>query len=324
MMKSTSENMDNVERLLTDLWKNIKYYQIGSLQLGIKHPLEWHVAYVTPTNKALIIIAHTPAKSLDPSKSISTKCNKRNDGTYYISFQLTEKSQEGVFISMCSNLIEYSSGAETEADALDLVEARYRQWRRLMEYQNIAMLSDEKRRGLIGELLYFKRIIEEGKSAGDALAGWVGPDGADQDFVYNERWREVKTTGISSDRISIHSIEQLGEEGDEGDLIVFRVDPSAPEAEGAFTLRKLVHEIIKMFGGDIVNIELFTDKLSSVGYIDMEAYDKYPYKYFKDEAYIVNADFPRLTRAHIRPEIIKCEYIISISSIDNWKRSKAL
>lgn len=321
MMKRTSEYMDNVEKILTDSWRSIKYYRTGSLQLGIKHPLEWHVAYETPTNKALVIIAHSPAKSIDPSKSISTQCNKRNDGTYYISFQLTEKSQEDVFISMCSNLIEYSSGADTEINALNMVEMRYRQWRRLMEYKNIAMLSDEKRRGLIGELLYLKRIIEEGKPATDAIAGWVGPDGADQDFVFNERWREVKTTGLSSDKVSIHSIEQLGDEGDEGDLIIFRVDPSAPEAEDAFTLRKLVHDIIKMMNGSLTDIELFTDKLSSIGYIDMEAYDKYPYKYFKDERYIVNANFPRLTRTSIRPEITKCEYTISISSIDNWKRS---
>ena len=313
--------MDNIEKILTDSWRSIKYYRTGSLQLGIKHPLEWHVAYETPTNKALVIIAHNPVKSIDSSKSISTQCNKRNDGTYYISFQLTEKSQEDVFISMCSNLIEYSSGADTEINALNMVEMRYRQWRRLMEYKNIAMLSDEKRRGLIGELLYLKRTIEEGKPAPDALAGWIGPDGADQDFVFDERWREVKTTGLSSDKVSIHSFEQLGDEGDEGDLIIFRVDPSAPEAEDAFTLRKLVHDIIKMLNGSLTDIELFTDKLSSIGYIDMEAYDKYPYKYFKDETYVVNANFPRLTRTNIRPEITKCEYTISISSIDNWKRS---
>lgn len=313
--------MDNVEKILTDAWNNIKYYKMGWLQLSIKHPLEWHVAYETPTNKALVIIAHHPVYNIDPSKSITTLCNKRADGSYYISFQLTEKMQEEVFISMCSNLIEFSKEANTETEALNMVERRYRQWRRLMEYKNLAMLSDEKRRGLIGELLYLKRIIESGKAVSDALAGWVGPDGADQDFVYDKRWREIKTTGLSSDRISIHSIEQLGVEGDQGDLIVFRVDSSAPEAEGAFTLRKLVKDIIKIFDGALPDIELFTEKLNSVGYIDLEAYDNYSYKYFKDDTYNVDSNFPRLTRNNVRPEITKCEYMLSISSIDSWKRS---
>ena len=321
MKKWTNEIMESVEKILNDSWKSIKNYQTGWLRIGIKHPLEWHVAYETPTNKALVIIAHHAAKNLDPSKSITTLCNKRADGTYYISFQLTEKTQEDVFISMCSNLIEFSSGANTETEALNMVEMRYRQWRRLMEYKNLAMLSDEKRRGLIGELLYLKRIIETGKPIGDALAGWVGPDGADQDFVFDKRWREIKTTGLSSDKISIHSIEQLGDKNDQGDLIIFRVDPSAPEAEGAFTLRELVRDIDKMLGGNLAYIECFTDKLSSVGYIDMDVYDKYPYQYFKDETYNVDSDFPRLTRSEMRPEITKCEYVLSISSIDNWKRS---
>ncbi len=315
-----SDNMDNIEKILTETWKSIRSFKTGSLQLGINHPLEWHVAYETPTNKALVIIAHHPIKHIDSSKSINTQCNPRNDGTYYISFQLTERTQEDVFISMCSNLIEFSMEAASEIEALKMVEMRYKQWRRLMENRNLAILSDEKRRGLIGELLYLKRIITAGKPIPDALAGWVGPDGADQDYIYDERWREIKTTGLSSDRISIHSIEQLGEEGDNGDLVVFRVDPSAPEAEGAFTLRKLVHDIIRMFGGSLADVEVFTSKLNTVGYIDMEIYDKFPYKYFNDVTYDVDSTFPRLIRSRIRPEITKCEYTISISSIDSWKR----
>ena len=320
MQKRMSDNMQNVESVLRENWENIKYYKMVSLQLGIDHPLQWHVAYITATSKALIIVAHHPVKGIDSSRSIHAVCNKRTDGTYYISFQLTEKTQEDVFISMCSNLIEYSSEARGEVDALHMVEARYRQWRRLMEYRNLAMLADEKRKGLIGELLYLKKIITEGKAPTDALAGWVGPTGSDQDFVYDKKWREIKTTGLSSDKISIHSIEQLGEKGDQGDLVIYRVDACAPEAEGAFTLRGLVHEIIRLLGGELSSIEEFSMKLSSVGYIDMDVYDSFPYQYHRDETYVVNDTFPRLTRNDIRQEIIKCEYVLSISSIGNWKQ----
>ena len=288
--------MDNAEKILLDAWTSIKSFHTGWLQLGIEHPLEWHVAYETPTNKALVIIAHFPATNIESSRSITTACRKRQDGSYYISFQLIESSQEDVFISMCSNLIQYSARASSEAKALSMVESRYRQWRRLMEHnKNKAILSDTNRRGLIGELLYLKRIIEGGKTASSALAGWVGPDGADQDFVYDERWREIKTTGLSSDSITIHSIEQLGNETTQGDLVIFRVDPSAPEAEGAFTLRQLVRDIIRLQHGVLADIELFTDKLSSIGYIDMEAYDKFSYKYFKDDTYNIDSSFPRLS-----------------------------
>lgn len=312
--------MENISQILKQSWKNIKFYQTGSLQLGITHPLEWHVAYETPTNKALIIIANEPIDMLDSSKSINTVCHKREDGKYYISFQLIENSQEDVFISMCSNLIEYSNEALTEKDALNKVAFRYKQWRRLMEHRNQAILSDEKRRGLIGELLFLKSVIEDEKPLQNALAGWVGPDGADQDFVYNGIWREIKTTGISSDQISIHSFEQLGEKSNIGELYIYRVDSCAPETPNAFTLRGLIKLLMRKFNGDIGLIEDFTVKLNAVGYVDMEVYDKYTYKFDRRDVYDVNATFPRIVRADIRPEIIKVEYVLSISSIDNWKR----
>ncbi len=312
--------MENITSILRESWNNIKFYETGSLQLGIKHPLEWYVAYETPTNKALIILAHQAIDSLESSKSISTVCRKREDGMFYISFLLTENSQEDVFISMCGNLIDFSADALSEKDALKKVAFRYRQWRRLMEYCNIAILSDEKRRGLIGELLYLKQIIENQKPVVDALNGWVGPDGADQDFVYDGVWREIKTTGLSSDQISIHSLEQLGNHSDHGALFIYRVDSCAPETEGAFTLRKLVNEIVVMLDGDLSNIESFTEKLNEVGYIDMPVYDTFFYKYYKNDRYDVDETFPRITRNDLRSEIVKCDYILSISSIEDWKR----
>lgn len=312
--------MENISQILKEAWENIKSYETGSLQLGIPHPLEWHVAYETPTNKALIIIAHKPAVSFDSSKSINTVCHKRDDGTYYISFQLIENSQEDVFISMCSNLIEYSSDALTEKDSLNKVSIRYKQWRKLMEHRNQAILSDEKRRGLIGELLYMKSIIEESKSMSEAIAGWVGPDGADQDFVYDGLWREIKTTGLSSDQISIHSLEQLGNRNEVGELHIYRVDSCAPEAKDAFTLRGLISYFVKMCGSDLVLIESFTNKLNAIGYVDMEIYDNYPYKYFQSDVYDVDETFPRICRNDVRTEIIRTEYVLSISSIDGWKR----
>ncbi len=187
-------NGKNTEESLRKLWENIKVYEKGSLKIGINHPLDWYVAYETPTNKALVIISNYPIESVESSKSINFMCNKRSEGDYYISFQLIEKSQEDVFISMCSNLIDYSSNADSELEALKKVEHRYRQWRKLMEHKNLAILSDEKRRGLIGELLYLKKMLDNDMKASDAINGWVGPDGADQDFVYDGTWREVNTT----------------------------------------------------------------------------------------------------------------------------------
>ena len=312
--------MSNIEQILKDAWETVKGFDNGSIQLGIEHILNWFVTYETPTNKALIVISHYPIDRIEPSKCINTTCRKRHDGTYYISFQLTEKTQEDIFIVMCSNIIRYSSSALSEKDATIRIASRYNQWRKLMEHRNLAILSDEKRRGLIGELLYLKEIIRSGKPLPDALSGWVGPDGADQDFVYDGCWREIKTTGLSSDKITIHSLEQLGLESNNGLLFIYRVDSCAPEQDGAFTLRGLVASITNLLNENYELVEQFTTKLNSVGYIDLEVYDSFPYKFFNFAQYDVNDDFPRIIRKDVRPEILNCEYDISISSIDKWRK----
>lgn len=300
-------------------WENIDYFRGGALQLDIEHPLEWHVGYETPSNKALIIISNIAINNVESSRSINETCNKRKDGRYYISFQLTDSTQEEVFIYMCSDLINYSLHANTEREAINRVESRFSQWRRLMEKRHSEILSGSKRKGLIGELLYLKHQIEKGLSNTVAIKGWVGPDGADQDFVYDQLWREIKTTTQSSDEVSIHSLEQLGKEDEYGKLIVYRVDSCAPEAENAFTLRSLVKHIYTLLNDDYAAIELFTIKLNNAGYIDLEVYDSFPYKLYGTEVYDVNEEFPRIVRSNVRSEIIECSYSISLSAIANWK-----
>lgn len=312
--------MDNVEKKLKESWQRIKSYEEGAVKLGIPHLLEWYVAYETPVDKALVIISKTPIEDLDSSKSISTTCRKREDGCYYISFRLTERVQEDVFINMCSNLIEYSSNALSEVESLKKVSYRFKQWQRLMQYQNKAILSDERRRGLIGELLYLQETMDNNVPVDVAIKGWVGPDGADQDFVYDKKWREIKTTGLASDKITISSIEQLGGIDDFGELVVYKIDSCAPEMEGAFSLRDLVKRVSMYFNRYLELNDMFNEKLCSVGYIDLEIYDKYPYKFFDREIYDVDDRFPRITRQDIRPEIVLCSYSLSLSSINNWKR----
>lgn len=312
--------MKDIEKILNEAWNSINYYQGGSLQIGVDSILEWYVAYHSHSAKELAIVSRSPIYGIESSKSIIASCNKRNDGRFYISFQLVENAEKDVFMTMCANLIEYSADAKNEKEAIKKVASRYKQWRRLMEKRHSGILSDEKRRGLLGELFYLMKILQSGKGKKEALAGWVGPDGADQDFVYNGKWREIKSTDAASDKLTIHSLEQLGTKKDTGELIVYRIDRCAPETTGAMTLRKMVHIIGDILGDDPALVERYYEKLSTVGYIDMDIYEQYPYKYSRHEMYDVNETFPRITRMEIRAEVANCQYIISIPAINGWKR----
>ena len=312
----------NTEEKLKELWNSIDYYNGGSLQLNIHHPLEWHVAFISEKQKAIVIISKELPKGFETSKSILIQTTKRLDGRYATSLILTEKNQEQVFISMSANLINYSESALSEKESLKRVVFRFRQWQRLMAYKRLALMSQEAKKGLVGELFYLRKVIQDGKDIHIAVDGWVGPNREDQDFVYSDGWHEIKTTGVSSEEVKISSVEQLGDNDSEGELVIERVDKCAPESTDAFSLNDAVSELLNLIKTDDMVVDTFIAKLNCLGYISLPEYDKDKYKYSGEEVYLVRNGFPRITRADLRSEITNCKYNLSIAAIAEWKKAK--
>ena len=311
--------MNDYEQELREKWDSISYQQGGSLELGIKHPLEWHVGYFTPEAKSIVIVSDAPIDKIDSSKSIQTSCKPRKDGKYATSLTLKSREQEDVFVTMCGDIIRFSSIEDDQSHSLAKVAKRYSAWLKLLQHENDALLSASAQKGLIGELLYLKCRIESGLSPLDALAGWVGPDGADQDFVYTDGWHEVKTTGVASTEITISSVEQLDNTAP-GELVVMRVDKSAPAQTGAFTLYKLVHQIIRMIDSNVGATDSFVLRLASVGYIDMPEYDKQTFVFSSMNVYSVDQTFPRLVRSKLPVEITNSSYTLNLPSLSSWMK----
>ena len=311
--------MTSYEKELRDKWNRINYYHGGTLQLGVIHPLEWHVGYLSPETKALIAVIDEPVSNMESSKSVIASCKPRLDGQYALSLTLLLREQEDVFITMCGDIIEYSSDAGDRKTSLKKVLGRYGAWINLLRHRSSALLGINAQKGLVGELLYLKETIERGMEPWKAIAGWVGPDGADQDFSYENGWHEIKTVGASSSEITISSVEQLDSIID-GELIVTRVDKCAPEQAGAFTLYKLVHRIVSMINSDPAAVNDFFLKLGSAGYIDMQEYDKQSYVFSSKQAFKVDSTFPRFQRSQLKTEVVNIKYILSIPSLTQWMK----
>ncbi|MHD0314919.1 PD-(D/E)XK motif protein [Fusobacterium varium] len=310
--------MRSKEKELKEKWDIINYYSGGAMKLSVNHPLEWYVRYATPEHKSVVIVSQKAIKKIDSSKCIDASCNQRKDGKYAISFTLMDRKQEDVFITMAGDIIEYSN-VDTDDIALLKVLRRYNAWLKLLDHKSNAVLGSNTQKGLIGELLFLKERIEMGMLLSTALAGWVGPEGADQDFVYANCWYEIKSTGVSSAEISISSVEQL-DRNDEGELVVYRIDKCAPDQPKSFTLYGLVHEVIDLISRHDENPDELILKLGSVGYIDMKEYDKQYFSVFSKQVYSVNDSFPRIRRTDIPIEITNMEYQIDIPSIKSWEK----
>jgi len=311
--------MNNYENELRLKWNSINYHNGGSKQLNIEHSLEWHVRYADRNHKCLVIVSESPVDSIASSKSIEATCNLRNDGRYAITFTLIDRDQEDVFITMSCDIIKFSKADSQPQESLKLVLRRYSAWLKLLDHKRSAFLSAGAQKGLLAELVFLKECIELGIKPCDAIEGWVGPDGADQDFVYNDGWHEIKATGVSSSKVTITSVEQLSNSS-VGELVIFRIDKCVPTQPGALTLYNTVHTLMGMMSADINAIDSFVLKLGAVGYIDMDEYAKQYFSISAKQSYTVNDSFPKIVRSNLPIEIINVEYQIDIPSLNRWAK----
>lgn len=299
-------------------WESISYYDGGYIQVKIKHALDWHIGYKEISQKTLVIVSEKEPELLQTSKSIAVFKGRRMDGGWALSFTLMRVEQNSVFELLCADLISYSQSAENENVALALTAKRYKQWNKLLEYQQKNLMDESSRKGLLGELIYLCSVLDRGYPLLAAVQGWVGPDGGDQDFVYTDGWHEVKSVGISASSVTISSLEQM-DNSDPGELVVMFIDKCAPEHSGAVSLGEQVDLILTRVREDGDALSQLESKLMRSGYIDLPDYREQKYICSGRARFSVDTDFPRLTANNVMPQIIATQYSISLAGIEDWR-----
>lgn len=303
---------------LHDKWKSINFFDGGYIQVEATHPLEWYIGYKEINQKSLLLISKAEPELLPSSKSILVSKGQRTDGRWALSIVLMRPEQDSVFELLCADIIDFSVPARDEKEALRLTYKRFRQWSKLLEHEHKSLMDERRRKGLIGEITFLREAISAGYPVLEAVQGWVGADGADQDFIYSDGWHEIKTVGVSADSVNISSLEQLNCD-EPGEIVVMRVDKCAPEYKDAFSLAEAVEKVQAMVRDDADASMLLENKLAYYGYIDLPEYREQKYYYSGKQRFAVNKDFPRLTAASVPSQIIGVQYTISLAGIENWK-----
>lgn len=310
--------MRTTPEILQRKWSSIDYKNGGFLQLDTQHPIEWHIGYQSISQKTLLLVCAMEIGAFESSKSMAVTRRKREaDNRWTLSFELIRNEQEDVFAIFCSDIIEHSRSVSSEKEALELVISRYKQWSRLLESQKSGVMDENSRKGLFGELLFLRERIEESDSALTAIQGWVGADGADQDFIYENSWYEIKSVGVSARKVTISSIEQLECAG-EGELVIMRIDKTAPDKVGALSLNDAVRQICGMLSDASGSLDLFRSKLSAYGYIDLKEYSEQKYCYSGSQRYGISDNFPRIIRKNIPTQVESLHYELGVSSLSEW------
>ena len=303
---------------LREKWRSAEsckdaYYRIGSF-----HNLEWHLGHRDVGERALMLLSPVEMTLLPSSKSISVTKGYREDGYWTLSFVLSEKTQEEVFETLCADLINFSQGGSSQKQVLSRLAKRYHQWNLLLAHQKSGLLSESERKGLFGELTYLSFILKQGNSPQKSIQGWVGPDGADQDFVYADGWYEIKSVGAAAECVTISSLQQLDSELP-GKLVVMRIDKCAPEHQKGKSLLSLVHEILDIIQTSPDAIALFESKLMNYGFIALPDYAEYKYHFSGVLSYNVDEAFPRLTAKNVPIQVSSVQYTVSLAGIEAWK-----
>lgn len=306
--------------LLEKQWSSINYTDGGFLQIDTQHPLEWYIGYQSVNQRTLLLVCDIEVGPIESSKSMIVGRRRReSDNRWTLSFELLRSEQQGVFSILCCDMIEHSRLAFTEAEALKMVIGRYKQWSKLLETQRNALMNENRRKGLLGELLFLEKQITSSDSGLVAVQGWIGADGADQDFVYHDGWFEIKSVGASAVSVTISSLEQLDCAND-GELVIKRIDKTSPEQVGAFSLNDVVRRISSNLIGNTEALDLFRAKLCAYGYIDLQEYSEQKFICSGTQRYLVNESFPKLTRENVPPQITAVHYELDLPSLAGWRK----
>ncbi|MCL1882662.1 MAG: PD-(D/E)XK motif protein [Defluviitaleaceae bacterium] len=312
-MKITPEILENQ-------WSSINYRDGGFLQINVSHPLEWHIGYLSITQRTLLLVSDSEIAQIDSSKSMAVSRRRREtDNRWTLSFELLRSEQQGVFAILCCDIIEHSRLVANEKEALKLVIQRYKQWSKLLETQRSGLMSEQSRKGLLGELLFLESRITTSGFLLSVIQGWAGADSADQDFVYPDGWFEVKSINLSSATVTISSLEQL-DCVESGALVIQRIEKAAPDKSGSFSLNEVVYRIFALLAGESDALDLFRAKLSAYGYIDLQEYSEQKYIHAETILYCVDESFPKLTAKDVSPQIVSAHYELNLPSLSDWRK----
>ena len=292
--------------------------QRGYLQrLDPNHPMDFFIGVSEKGYDELALITTIEPARLMSSKALEVEKGIRKDGRWATQVYSLENENQDIFARFCLDLVECSRNCKDEADGLSSVTKRYLAWQKLFARIK-ETLPIKTLKGIVGELDFARILIDHAFSKDDVMAGWIGPDGADRDFVMPKAWYESKAISTGKDRINISSLNQL-ETDTEGYLTTILVDESASTDPHAFSVKKFVDDFRDLLSDAPEAADIFEQKLVSVGYIDKPAYENIFFTKGSRDYYKVNSTFPRLVTNNVSPEIIAATYDLSIAGIQAWK-----
>lgn len=298
-------------------WDDLRSQKGFIQRLDPSHPLNFFIGINEKGYDQIILITSAEPVQMSSSKALDVEKNVRKDGKWATQISLVDRNNQEIFARLCVDLVETSYSSKSEYDGLSKVTARFMAWQKLFA-KSQEILSMSVLKGLVGELTFAKYLYDKGISRDDIFNSWMGPNGADRDFVLNDRWFEIKAISTGKDKVTISSLNQL-ETDIKGNLVIMFVDDSNKTDLSAFSVTSLITEIRDILSDAPEASRIFEEKLVNVGYLDKSVYDEMFFTVGDTYFYSVDDTFPRLVTEKVPSEIVGVRYDLSIAGIEPWK-----
>lgn len=290
--------------------ENCSYQRVDS-----NHILDIYVGYNQNTQMSMIITEVGEVRDIQSSKCIDVKIYKKYPNKVSISFDLMDKYISKLFLQFCSDIIESTRSIERN-DAVKFIIMRWKYWIMMFKKPYSELLTENQVLGLLGELIYLKQYMIPKYGQSKAIDSWLGQSKSHKDFEIDNTWYEIKVVKPSSITVKISSIEQL-DSNDIGNLAIIILDKTNKEVDDYITINKY-YEVLE---STIIKFEdklKLRQKVADGGYYKDEEYDKYTYKFIRKNEYIINEDFPKLSKMDLSEGIVKASYEVSLDYIEKF------
>ena len=231
---------------------------------------------------------------------------------------LIDNDLKDIFALFVENIVEEIISSQTENEAVSRTVNVIFRWKKLFEKLSGSGLSIEQQKGLLGELLFIKELLESGVSINKILNAWTGPDFASKDFNFPSASFEVKFTTSNVPCVKITNENQLDNFDLEPLFVVQFL--SEPQKKGGISLNSMVNFIKENLESNKTAYSIFSDKLESVGFFEEDRlnYDsEYSLKSFS--TYKVTESFPRICRNNLPTGVYSVSYSIERSALEDFK-----
>lgn len=280
------------------------------------HPLDLYLGSDTLSRSAMFLKSGIEPGPFTSSQIISVSVGLRKDSKWGVTFTLLDNTYEDLFGYFCNDLIESSRNITNKDRGTEYIRNRYDKWLLMFSKSRGEILTTSVIKGLIGEMIFLKNYLIPKYGQEKAIKSWIGPDRADQDFVCEDLWYEVKATDSGAEGVTITSVEQL-DTSNTGELVIVYLDKTSMADDSKITLNKLFTDISSLLDNPDLKNKL-SGILLNLGYFPRPEYDELAYKLAKFERYEVGNEFPAIRRHSLPNAVISLKYQLSVSSIQKF------